>query len=622
MNTLIKLIKKILKYAAMAFQSYPATIICALAFAAVTCIRIQLDWSFQEPYNFLFNCLHWSFALGAIFSLMAITAAQSRFNTKKVFLIANLLGFLVVIITFLALYLFGARNPDLTGSAYPVLANIAAVRVSMAIAVSFLLFIVLTAHPKDLTDFSQAFFVTHRAFFAALVIGIVIMAGASGVAGAFQGLIYNQMSEKVYMYIGTIAGFMTFTIFIGYFPDFRKGITDLRRTTIQKQPRFVEILLTNIIVPIFLALTVVLLIWAFKTILTGVGASFIQLSSIAATYAIGGIWLYVLVTHHEFTLAKFYRRVYPIAALVILAFEAWALFSQLEKTGLKVAEYSFSLVWILAVTAAILLLTFKFKAYIKIITIICILAVFSVLPLVGYHALPVTAQVNRLESLLISQDMLQGENLMPAKTEPELTVRVAITDAVSFLANAQDAKLPEWFDKRLGESEVFKSKFGFEQTWEKTEPTPGNGEYLGTSLTLPPEAINISDYRWAVSLQQEYTKGQDYVTIDGDNGVYHIYWIINPDSTIPVLKVTMDDHIILEKDMRDYIDQITAKYPPGQSQPYQATLGDMSLHLETPEISIMLVFSTIDINLDTRADKINYWLNLIALYLKENKINS
>lgn len=617
MNTIIKIIKKTLKYTAMAFQSYPATIICALAFAVVTGIRIQLDWSFQEPYNFLFNCLHWSFALGAIFSLAAITTAQSRFNTKKAFSIANLLGLLVVIITFLALYLLGAKNPDLTGSAYPVLADIATVRVTMAIAVSFLSFIVLSAHPKDLTDFSQAFFIAHRAFFAALVIGIVIMAGASGVAGAFQGLIYNQMSEKVYMYIGTIAGFMTFTIFVGYFPDFRKGVTDMRRTTIQKQPRFVEILLINIIIPIFLALTVVLLIWAFKTILTGVGTSFIQLSSIAATYAIGGIWLYILVTHHEFTLAKFYRRVYPIAALIILAFEAWALFSQLEKTGLKVAEYSFSLVWILAVTAAILLLILKSKAYIKIITIVCILAVFSVLPLVGYHALPVTAQVNRLESLLISQDMLQGENLIPAKTEPDLTVRVAITDAVSFLANAQDAKLPEWFDKRLGESEVFRSKLGFEQTWEKAEPTPGNGGYMGTSLYLPAEPIDIGNYHWAVSLQPEYAKGQDYITIDGDNGVYHIYWIINSDSTIPILKVTMNDRIILERDMKEYIDQLTVKYPPGQSQPYQVTADDMILHLETPEISIMLVFSMIDINLDTRADKINYWLNLNALYLNE-----
>jgi len=617
MNAFTRLISRVLKYVAMAFQSFPATIACALAFTIVTIIRIQLDWPQQEPYNFLFNCLHWSFAMGAIFSLAAITAAQSRFNQKKAFLLANLLGGVAVVITFLALYFFGGTHLDLNISRFAVVSTLAATRVSMAMGVSLLIFIVLAAYPKDQSDFSQSFFMTHRAFFTALVYGAVIMGGASGVAGAFQGLIYNAMSSKVYMYIGTIAGLMAFTIFVGYFPDFRNGVIDERRVVIQKQPRFVEVLLGNIIIPIVLALTVVLLIWAGKTILSGMVSSFMQLSSIATAYAIVGIWLYVMITHYETGLAKFYRRIYPIAALVILAFEAWALFSQLAKTGLKVAEYSFILVWILAAAAAILLLILKSKAYTKIVLIACALAIFSVLPLVGYHALPITAQVNRLETLLVSQGMLKGEVLIPAATEPKLAVRESITDAVNFLAYAQDAKLPIWFDKKLAESEVFKAKLGFEQTWPKTEPILGNMGNMGTSLYLPPEAIDINGYRWAVNLQSDYGKGQEYVTIDGDKGSYHVYWTLNSDSNIPTLKITLDDNVILENDINDYIDQIAAKYPPGQSQAYQANLKDMSLKLETPEVSVMLVFNNIDINFDPQGDTINYWLNINSFYMNE-----
>ncbi len=66
MNIFIRSVLQILKGSGKAFQTSPAAIINALAFAIVAMIRIQLDWPQQEAYNFLFNCLHWAFALGAV----------------------------------------------------------------------------------------------------------------------------------------------------------------------------------------------------------------------------------------------------------------------------------------------------------------------------------------------------------------------------------------------------------------------------------------------------------------------------------------------------------------------------------------------------------------------------
>ncbi|HZJ76684.1 MAG TPA: DUF4153 domain-containing protein, partial [Oscillospiraceae bacterium] len=99
MENIIRVISRIFKGAIKAFERYPAVIANAAAFSIVTIIRIHLDWPQQEAYNFIFNCLHLSFALGAIFSLTAITAAQSRFNSKKSFIIANVLGIIVTILT-------------------------------------------------------------------------------------------------------------------------------------------------------------------------------------------------------------------------------------------------------------------------------------------------------------------------------------------------------------------------------------------------------------------------------------------------------------------------------------------------------------------------------------------
>ena len=137
------------------------------------------------------------------------------------------------------------------------------------------------------------------------------------------------------MYISTIGGFLAYAIFVGYFPDFRKGSKDEKRDIAQKQAKFIEILFQYIMVPITLALTVVLLLWSIKTLIVREEISFVRLSSIATSYAIIGIWLHLMVTHSVSQIAVFYRKVYPYTALIILAFEARALLIQLNNWGLK-----------------------------------------------------------------------------------------------------------------------------------------------------------------------------------------------------------------------------------------------------------------------------------------------
>lgn len=619
MNAFTHSVSQAFTGAAKAFSTFPVSIGSALCFAVVTIIRIQLEWPQQEPYNFLFNCLHWSFALGAIFSLAAITAAQSRYNTKNAFLLANVLGAAAVGVTFVALYFFGGQEPVIAGARYDMVSVIAVARVIAVMLISILAFIVLASYPPEKSDFARSLFMTHKAFFISLFYGMVIMGGASGVAGAFQALLYNDMSYKVYMYIGTLTGFLVYTMFVGYFPDFRKGQEDPKRDVAQKQPRFIEILFVYILIPIVMAMTIVLLAWAMKTILAGMGeSSFIRLSSIATSYAIVGIWLHIMVTQYESGLAKFYRRVYPIAALVILAFETWALVVQLGNSGLKTAEYSFSLLLILAAAAAILLLIYKSKAHLPIVAITCGLAIFAVLPVAGYYALPVRAQIDRLESILVSQEILKDGKLIPAAKEPDKDVRIDITDAVDFLAYAEDAKLPEWFDEDLVQNDVFEKKLGFVKTWPDLEPAEPGG-YMGTYLYLGPEPINIVGYDWAVNLQNTYGKGDGTVTIKGNRGSYKLYWVDTSKVGIPSLSIKLNDEVILDQDMNEYIDRIALKYPPGQNEPREASLEDMSMNIETEELSILIVLNNAEINVDPQNDVINYWIGLNAIYLKEKQ---
>ena len=321
MNAFSRSISLIFKGAGKAFRTFPATIAFALAFSLVTTVRIHLEWPQQEPLNFLFGCLHWAFALGAIFSLALITAERNRIGKPVSFLLAILLGVVAAAVTFLALYLPGGYIPE--GARIARLSTLSAARVGVGILISLIVFVLMAGNPDDHSDFAHSTFMMIKAFFIALIYGLVIMGGASGVAGAFQTLLYREMSVKVYQYLGTVVGFLAFAIFVGYFPDFRQGQDAERREVVQKQPRFIEILFGVILIPIFLGLTAVLLLWTGRILMTGEWPVFTQLSGIAANYALGGILLHILVAHHDTALAKIHRFAFPLASLIILAFEAW-----------------------------------------------------------------------------------------------------------------------------------------------------------------------------------------------------------------------------------------------------------------------------------------------------------
>jgi hypothetical protein len=422
------------------------------------------------------------------------------------------------------------------------------------------------------------------------------------------------------MYIITLAGFLAYTDFIGYFPDFRKGISEEHNETARKQPRFIEALFGYIMIPIMLALTLVLLVWAGKTALGGMRVSFRLLSGIAASYTIGGLWLHVMVTGHKSGLAKVYRLFYPLASLVILIFEAWAVINQLAYSGLKLAEYIFILIWIVTAAGAIMLLILKSKAHQSIAVLTCVIVIISVLPSVGYYALPVTAQVRRLEALLVSENMLEGDSVKPAAAEPAQDVREAITDSITYLAGSNDVEMPAWFDKTLINDNVFKMKLGFEKTWaEDNDNSPI--EHIGTYLSLAPEPINISAYTWVVNPNDEYGTVDGIAVIEGSRGVYRINWE-SAGVSIPSVRITLDGSEILQQDLSSYVDEMTGKFPQGNAGNIEASPEDMSVLIETPQLSVLIIFNNVNISVNANDNTGSYWFDLYGIYLKEKTVSA
>jgi len=67
----------------------------------------------------------------------------------------------------------------------------------------------------------------------------------------------------------------------------------------------------------------------------------------------------------------------------------------------------------------------------------------------------------------------------------------------------------------------------------------------------------------------------------------------------------------------EYLRKIEDKYPPGEKMEQQPTIEDMTYIINTEKAEIMLEFREIEISVDLQEDRINYWLGLDSIYLKE-----
>jgi len=342
---------------------------------------------------------------------------------------------------------------------------------------------------------------------------------------------------------------------------------------------------------------------------------FVQLYSIAAAYTVGGLWLHAMTIRNESKPAKIYRIVYPIASFVILIFEAWAVIYQLLNTGLKDTEYVFIVLWLLAFFGSVFILAKKLRAHVFIALTACLLAVLAVLPVVGYRDLSVTVQVNRLEKLLVSQGMLTDDTLSPAVTEPEESVRIAVTDAVDYLIDEEGAKLPAWLDADAISEKGFEQVFGFEQVWAETEePDTPEMTSRGIYLSLSSSALPIGDYDWAVRFQ---AYGSDSVSFAGGNGEYVVDWIMDSESEVPSIRISLNGQVMVEQSLESYFDGLTDRYGLTAKDSIAGDLSNMSISFETDSFSALLVLNSAQFSLNTATDEVYCWAEPGALYLLE-----
>lgn len=608
MNNFKDSIRNVFKGGLKASSRFSISIFSAIAISLIAVLKIAGNFESSTMNYLLLDSFQLALLLTAVFSQASIAYAESQSeNNKKSFQYANIASVLVGLITFMLLFFFGESKII---DEYQVVSTIAVARVIAATFVSAVAFVYFASYSKNIKSFIDSFFMTNRAVVISVFYGLVIMIGVSGVLGAFQSLVYKGMSYTVYEYLGVAVGLITYSLFLGYFPSFKEEEDLENIVSITEQPPFIYILLDNILVPIILALTVVLILWSVRVLFDGLDVSFEQLSSITTSYVIIGIWLHIMVAKHDSKLANFYKFIYPITALLVLAFEAWALFTRVSKYGFKTTEYSFTLIWIFAVISVILLIVLKNKAYRKIAITASVIAIVWVLPLIGYQDFTYRSQVSMLKTTLTENEMLVDDKIVITDKDIENEERYIITTSVDFIENSEKVNKPAWFKDKMYNNDDFKKTFGFDKTYSFDDV---DTEYYWYSLILETSLLDISDYPVALAVNNPDLIGENQ-EFEYNGNSYSLQWKYEKNQMQRI--ILMENKVkIIDESLEKYFNDLLITYPRENNPERYVGLDAMSYVIEGSNVEMLLVFNSVEFSFDKNEKLESFFTGINGIYL-------
>jgi len=297
---------------------------------------------------------------------------------------------------------------------------------------------------KSSISFNASFMIAFKSFFISLFFSGIIMAGVSIILGATDLLIFS-LNYKVYSYTATII-FTLFApmYFLSLIPVYLGAEDKKISQEAMKQkteviniaaycPKFLQILISYIVIPLIAVFTLILVIYIIKNI----GGDFWTdnlLEPMLVSYAITIILVYILASEIENKFTVFFRKVFPKVLVPIVLFQISSSILSLTDTGVTHTRYYVILFGIYAAAAGILFSILPVRKNGIVAAMVIVFAAVSILPPVDAFTISRTSQINTLENVLEKNNMLENNKIKPKESIPDKDKKT-ITTIIYYLDN-------------------------------------------------------------------------------------------------------------------------------------------------------------------------------------------
>lgn len=460
---------------------YPVTV--AFLIAAATMIAIQIGDS-KELVNNILAC-----AVGAIACATAQAAYERFFTGLLPRIILFVAGCVIAILHYLIIRQISALSIEIP------------IRSIVAIFALFITFIWIAVTRSKYT-FNESFMAAFKSLFQSLFYSAVIFGGCSAIIAAID-LLITPINSDAYAHTANIV-FVLFApiFFLSLIPIYPgKNDTNIDPTTIEARreviekrsfcPKFFEILLSYIVIPLASVYTVILLIY----IILNIGGKFWTdnlLEPMLVSYTIVVIVVTILISRLENKFAVLFRRIFPKVLIPIALFQTASSLLIMADTGITFSRYFVILYGIFAICSGVVLSVVPVRKNGIIAIILIILSFISITPPTDAFTVSRTSQINTLERILMENDMLSDNSVTPNGTISEED-KTAITSTLNDLSRMEALDKISWLPENFNiyDDSEFYTTFGFHQ-YEIPDQT---SSYIYVTLNAAtPIPIDGSDY--------------------------------------------------------------------------------------------------------------------------------
>lgn len=522
-------------------KRYPLTTIFLLAATITNGIAISSDRNLDIVYYMV------SFLLGALLSVV-FQMLYERFSTKAI----DRMVYMVVATAAILVYylLIQAQGFD----------KVVATR---TFAFFFILLIAFLWIPsiKNKYSFNETFMASLKAFFVALIFSGVLYLGIIAIIFAVDFLIVSVDSDA-YGHSANIVFILFAPLYllsmIPIYPERGDSLSDgggaisedsTADEAIEKAvtaSKFVENLISYIVIPLTAIFTIILFLYLVTNI-TGRFWTDNLLEGMLVAYSTTVIVVYLLASRLENKIALYFRKIFPKVLIPIVLFQTLSSIMKVSDTGITYGRYYVIIFGIFATTAGILFSFISVKKNGIIAPIMIALTLISIIPPVDAFTLSKVSQANRLKNVLIKNNMLEGDKLLPNPNVPEED-RQIIKSSLAYLASLDQIDAVNWLSD-YSNSQNFEKVFGF--------PEYGHGGKIYTSIYLdldrsipiPIEGqdyfINLRLYNDSSTHEFGFTKGDYNYKVIADS-------LADEEGVIQLL---LDDNSLIQFRIQDIFDR-------------------------------------------------------------------
>ncbi len=329
-----------------------------------------------------------------------------------------------------------------------------------------------------------------KSAFISVLYSTVLMLGIMAILAAVDNLLFS-IDNKSYAYTAIIIWVFFFPFYyLSLIPKFN---SELEMDIINREksttcPKFLEILISYIAIPLIAVFSLVLVIYFLKIIFTQTWPIGV-LGPIVLGYSSAGILVFLLAAVLENRFSQIYRMIFPKVLIPVVLLQLISVGIRLNAYGITESRYYLALFGIYALITGVFL-SFKPTGRNSVIVILAVcFGLFSITPPVDAFNMTKISQISRVEKILISDKILINGSLTPSSTVTDKD-KYEITNILTYLnTRGYDSNI-KWLPKKFNPYIDMKRVVGFEPFYGSS-PEVIQNKYAQLDETL---AIDVAGF--------------------------------------------------------------------------------------------------------------------------------